>query len=107
MRHRRKPTIMQDIPTIVEDLDDDDDEEVDDDDELEGNDPNEASEEKESQFMYFNEIAEAVAPMLDEMFPASTGVKIIAEPGRYLVAAAATLVASVVSIRNNLMDTKV
>lgn len=51
--------------------------------------------------MYFDEIAEAVAPMLDELFPPSTGVKIIAEPGRYLVAAAATLVASVVSVRSN------
>ena len=98
---------MQDIPAIIEDLDDVDDDEEEDDDEIEGNDPNEASEEKENQFMYFNEIAAAVAPMLDEMFPASTGVKIIAEPGRYLVAAAATLVASVVSIRNNLMNTKV
>ena len=39
--------------------------------------------------------------MLDELFPPSTGVNIIAEPGRYLVAAAATLVASVVSVRNN------
>merc|ERR1719356_1244776 len=39
--------------------------------------------------------------MLDEMFPPSSGVSIIAEPGRYLVAAAATLVASVVSVRSN------
>ena len=110
--HRRKPTMMQDIPTIresgLQDLDEEPllNDEDDDDDDIEGNDPKEATEEKETQFMYFNEIAAAVAPMLDEMFPASSGVKIIAEPGRYLVAASATLVASVVSVRNNLTDTK-
>lgn len=104
--HRKHPT-MNDIPDIIEEGDegvvDDDDNE---DDELEGKDPldldTESTDgEKERQYMYFNEIAEAVAPMLDEMFPPSSGVKIIAEPGRYLVAAAATLVASVVSIRDN------
>ena len=105
--HRRKPTMMQDIPTIREGGFDDEDPLSDDeeeDDEIEGNDPKESDDEKEKQFMYFNEIAAAVAPMLDEMFPASSGVKIIAEPGRYLVAASATLVASVVSVRNNLTD---
>ena len=110
--HRRKPTMMQDIPTIresgLQDLDEELllDDEDDDDDDIEGNDPKESPEEKETQFMYFNEIAAAVAPMLDEMFPASSGVKIIAEPGRYLVAASSTLVASVVSVRNNLTDSK-
>jgi hypothetical protein len=109
--HRRKPTMMQDIPTIRENglpnLDEEPLSDIeDDDDEIEGNDPKEVSEEKQNQFMYFNEIAAAVAPMLDEMFPASSGVKIIAEPGRYLVAASATLVASVVSVRNNLTDSK-
>ncbi|EED95030.1 ornithine decarboxylase, partial [Thalassiosira pseudonana CCMP1335] len=54
---------------------------------------------KGNQYMYFNEIAAAVAPMLDELFPPSSGVKLIAEPGRYLVAASSTLVASVVSVR--------
>lgn len=100
--------MMQDIPTIREDLDalelDEDALEEEDDDHLEGNDPKDAEEEKERAFMYFNEIAAAVAPMLDEMFPPSSGVKIIAEPGRYLVAASTTLVASVVSVRNNLTD---
>lgn len=100
--------MMQDIPIIRESgLDDDEEPLSDDDDDVEGNDPKEKAEEKEEkQFMYFNEIAAAVAPMLDEMFPPSSGVKIIAEPGRYLVAASATLVASVVSVRNNLTDTK-
>jgi arginine decarboxylase-like protein len=103
--------MMQDIPTIRENglpnLDEEPLSDIeDDDDEIEGNDPKEVSEEKQNQFMYFNEIAAAVAPMLDEMFPASSGVKIIAEPGRYLVAASATLVASVVSVRNNLTDSK-
>ncbi|KAL7427279.1 hypothetical protein ACHAXH_000591 [Discostella pseudostelligera] len=44
-----------------------------------------------TQYMYFNEIAEAIAPMLDEMFPPSSGVKITS----------ITLVASVVCVRNN------
>lgn len=96
---------MEDIPAIIEEgVEDIGDEDDDDDDEDEGKEPEEKSDEdedKERQYMYFNEIAEAIAPMLDEMFPPSTGVKIIAEPGRYLVAAAATLVASVVSVRNN------
>ncbi|KAL3791846.1 hypothetical protein ACHAW5_002897 [Stephanodiscus triporus] len=62
---------------------------------------------KERQCMYFNEIAEAIAPMLDELFPPSSGVKIIAEPGRYLVAACSTLVASVTSVRSNRTSDKV
>mmetsp|Transcript_18043 Transcript_18043/g.37835 ORF Transcript_18043/g.37835 Transcript_18043/m.37835 type:complete len:766 (-) Transcript_18043:187-2484(-) len=111
--HRRKPTVMADIPSIrEEELDDDEDDELPDDGK-EGKDPKDISddesseEEKERQYMYFNEIATAVAPMLDEMFPPSSGVKIIAEPGRYLVAAAATLVASVVSVRANATTDKV
>lgn len=104
---------MADIPSIrEEELDDDEDDELPDDGK-EGKDPKDISddesseEEKERQYMYFNEIAAAVAPMLDEMFPPSSGVKIIAEPGRYLVAAAATLVASVVSVRANATTDKV
>ena len=114
--HRRKPTELEPIPSIREELgedgeeeDDDDDEE--DDDEQEGKEPKKKPSEddddstlgdNEREYMYFNEIAEAVSPMLDEMFPPSSGVKIIAEPGRYLVAASATLVASIVSVRNNI-----
>ena len=70
-------------------------------------DEEEEEEGKETQCMYFNEIAEAIAPMLDEMFPPSSGVTIIAEPGRYLVAACTTLVASVVSVRSNRTSDKV
>lgn len=105
--HRKKMTIVEDIPVIREgdEIGDDNDDEEEDD-TKEGMEPgseddDEPAEEKERQYMYFNEIAEAVAPMLDELFPPSSGVKIIAEPGRYLVAAAATLVASVVSVRTN------
>ena len=94
---------MEDIPIIEEE----EDEVVDDDEEIEAKEGKELldeeslEDEKERQYMYFDEIAEAVAPMLDELFPPSSGVKIIGEPGRYLVAACATLVASVVSIRHN------
>mmetsp|Transcript_10438 Transcript_10438/g.25622 ORF Transcript_10438/g.25622 Transcript_10438/m.25622 type:complete len:834 (-) Transcript_10438:475-2976(-) len=106
--HRRKPTIMEDIPSISEEgveIGDDDNEDEDDKEGKElihGDDEESSEDEKEERpCMYFSEIAEAIAPMLDEMFPPSMGVKIIAEPGRYLVAACCTLVASVVSIRDN------
>eukprot|EP00584_Thalassiosira_punctigera_P004137 CAMPEP_0172527018 /NCGR_PEP_ID=MMETSP1067-20121228/1815_1 /TAXON_ID=265564 ORGANISM="Thalassiosira punctigera, Strain Tpunct2005C2" /NCGR_SAMPLE_ID=MMETSP1067 /ASSEMBLY_ACC=CAM_ASM_000444 /LENGTH=809 /DNA_ID=CAMNT_0013310675 /DNA_START=233 /DNA_END=2662 /DNA_ORIENTATION=+ len=109
----KKLSGMEEIPSISEGGDEADDknkDDIDDDDDPEGKDPSEessAQEEKERQYMYFNEIALAVAPMLDEMFPPSSGVRIIAEPGRYLVAAAATLVASIVSVRNNRTDDSV
>jgi len=97
---------MEGITDIIEE-EENDEEEDEDNEEIEakeGKDPNDEESlegEKERQYMYFDEIAEAVAPMLDEMFPPSSGIKIIAEPGRYLVAASHTLVASVVSVRNN------
>jgi ornithine decarboxylase len=53
-------------------------------------------------YMFFTEIAETVSPWIDEFFDPS--VRVIAEPGRYMVAAAATLVASVVGTRSNEMD---
>ncbi|KAL7534476.1 hypothetical protein ACHAXR_007960 [Thalassiosira sp. AJA248-18] len=106
--HRRRPTAMEDIPTISEGEDEVDVDNEEEDKEIEakegkelGNDDESSEEEKDRQYMYFNEIAEAVAPMLDKLFPPSSGVKIIAEPGRYLVAACATLVASVTSVREN------
>lgn len=59
---------------------------------------------EESHFMFFTEIAEQVAPILDELFPESSGVRIIGEPGRYMVAAAATLCCSVIANRTNQVD---
>jgi ornithine decarboxylase len=55
-------------------------------------------------YMFFIDIAQAVAPMIDNLFPSS--VRVIAEPGRYFVAAAATLVTSVVGARSNEIDEK-
>jgi diaminopimelate decarboxylase len=52
-------------------------------------------------FMFFNEIAEQVAPIIDQVFPVEEGVRIIGEPGRYFVAACATLCCSVISVRTN------
>lgn len=115
--HRRKPTELEPFPSIREELGESlsDEEESDDEDEVEGKEPAKklSGEEDDStlgdnerDFMYFNEIAEAVSPMLDEMFPPSSGVKIIAEPGRYLVAAAQTLVTSIVSVRNNITNSQ-
>ena len=118
--HRRKITELEPIPSIREELgeaESDEDEDEEDVDEKEGKELKAISKEEkdddttlgdnEREYMYFNEIAEAVSPMLDELFPPSSGVKIIAEPGRYLVAACATLVASVVSVRNNITDKNV
>lgn len=63
--------------------------------------------EEGERFMFFTEIAESVAPVIDEIFPIESGVRIIGEPGRYFVAAAATLVASVVGTRSNEIDEEV
>ena len=52
-------------------------------------------------YMFFTEIAQEVAPMIDSLFPVESGVRVIAEPGRYLVAACATLCCSVISVRSN------
>lgn len=110
-------TELEPIPSIREELgeeESDDDEDDEEDDEKEGKEPKKEDDDdtstlgdNEREYMYFNEIAEAVCPMLDELFPPSSGVKIIAEPGRYLVAACATLCASIVSVRNNITDKNV
>jgi ornithine decarboxylase len=52
-------------------------------------------------FMFFSEIADHVAPELDRLFPRGGGVRVIAEPGRYFVAASSALVVSVTSVREN------
>jgi hypothetical protein len=59
---------------------------------------------EENRFMFFTEIAEKVAPVIDAYFPPESGVRVIGEPGRYFVAACATLCCSVVSARTNEMD---
>jgi hypothetical protein len=59
----------------------------------------------DDRFLCFSEIAEEIGPVLDRLFPEESGVRIIAEPGRYMVAAAATLCCSVVAARSNEMDT--
>ena len=56
---------------------------------------------EEGKLMFFSEIAEAIVPIMDELFPPDSGVRIIAEPGRYLVAAAATLCTSIIGVRAN------
>ena len=57
---------------------------------------------EDTPYMFFTEIAETVSPWIDELFEPS--VRVIGEPGRYMVAAAATLVTSVVGSRSNEMD---
>ncbi|BET00341.1 ornithine [Nesidiocoris tenuis] len=47
----------------------------------------------------FDKVSGSVLTSLDEYFPAGTGVKIIAEPGRFLVATAYTLATRVHSMR--------
>lgn len=94
-----------------------DHESVDDDDEvpegLEADKINAIQEEKKSEgeeddrFMFFTEIAERVSPMLDRLFPKESGVRLIAEPGRYFVAAYSTIMTSIVSCRDNVVDTMI
>jgi Pyridoxal-dependent decarboxylase, C-terminal sheet domain/Pyridoxal-dependent decarboxylase, pyridoxal binding domain len=55
-------------------------------------------------FMYFTEIAEVVGPLIDRLFDPS--IRVIAEPGRYFVAACATLCCSVIATRTNQADDK-
>jgi len=62
------------------------------------------SKEDEDHFMFFTEIAAEVASAIDRYFPESSGVRLIAEPGRYFAAAAATLCCSVVSARSSAFD---
>ncbi|KAL3881866.1 hypothetical protein ACJMK2_028258 [Sinanodonta woodiana] len=47
----------------------------------------------------FNEIAEVVNEALDLYFPSDDRIRIIAEPGRYMVASAFTLVANIIAKR--------
>lgn len=89
---------------IEEDIDDEEDEEEEEDHVgLEIKEP----EEEEERFMFFTEIAERVRPMLDRLFPPESGVRLIAEPGRYFVAAMATIVTSVISCRENQVESGV
>jgi diaminopimelate decarboxylase len=48
----------------------------------------------------FVEIANAIRPVLDELFPSSEGVQLIAEPGRYFVAESHTLMVNVFGKRS-------
>ena len=90
---------------LAEENDEEDEEEGEEDDNvgLEIKEP----EEEEERFMFFTEIAERVRPMLDRLFPPESGVRLIAEPGRYFVAAMATIVTSVISCRENQVESGV
>mmetsp|Transcript_21181 Transcript_21181/g.24170 ORF Transcript_21181/g.24170 Transcript_21181/m.24170 type:complete len:664 (+) Transcript_21181:137-2128(+) len=72
--------------------------------EQEGLDPNQNKIEDDSPYMFFTEIASQVAPMIDKLFPSD--VRVIGEPGRYFVAAAATLITAIVGARSNEVDEK-
>jgi len=47
----------------------------------------------------FPDIARQLAPTLDQLFPAKSGVRIVAEPGRYLVHSSCTLMANIIGRR--------
>lgn len=72
--------------------------------EKEGVEVDKKGDEDEDHFMFFTEIVAEVAPAIDRYFPESSGVRLIAEPGRYFAAAAATLCCSVVSARSSAFD---
>lgn len=97
------PSLRQRKYTIDEEIDEEEAE----DNMKEGFKSEEAEEKAYKPLMYFTEIADAVTPMLDDLFPAETGVRIIAEPGRYLVAASCTLATSVISVRKNAVNEKI
>jgi diaminopimelate decarboxylase len=56
----------------------------------------------DDRFMFFTEIAERIAPFIDKLFPPT--VRVIAEPGRYFVAACATLCCTIIAVRSNAVD---
>lgn len=47
----------------------------------------------------FVQVCDILNPLLDEQFPVSSGVRIIAEPGRFYAASAFTLAVNVVARR--------
>jgi len=52
----------------------------------------------------FDEICDALVPALDEYFPEDSGVRIIAEPGRFFVASAFTIAVNVIAKRRLARD---
>jgi ornithine decarboxylase len=52
----------------------------------------------------FDEICDALVPALDEYFPEESGVRIIAEPGRFFVASAFTIAVNVIAKRRVARD---
>jgi ornithine decarboxylase len=54
--------------------------------------------------LFFEEVAEVLNEALDEHFPASSGVRILSEPGRYMVHSSQTLAATVIGKRVTKMD---
>jgi len=69
----------------------------------EGLEASQCNSDDDDHFLFFTEIAEYVAPIIDRLFPEDE-IRVIAEPGRYLVAAAATLVTAVIGTRTNAVD---
>ncbi len=51
----------------------------------------------ETFFFFTCQITAVITPALDKYFPADTGIKIIAEPGRFYVASAYTLVVNIIA----------
>ncbi|UJR17655.1 hypothetical protein I4U23_004551 [Adineta vaga] len=49
----------------------------------------------------FSKLARTINQTLDELFPESTGIQIIAEPGRFYAAASMNLVTSIIGLRLN------
>jgi len=86
----------------ADEIDDEEEKEVE---KIEGVKADKEKEEEDDHFMFFTEIAAEVGPALDKYFPASSGVRLIGEPGRYFAAATATLCCAVSSARSSAYDT--
>lgn len=59
---------------------------------------------QQSSKITFDEICDALGPALDEYFPKDSGVRIIAEPGRYFVASAFTIAVNIIAKRRVARD---
>lgn len=54
--------------------------------------------------MFLFQIADVVSESLDEHFPSESGVRVIAEPGRFFVASAFTLCANIIAKRDTMSE---
>lgn len=59
---------------------------------------------KNPHFFFLNDLSDHLGPLLDKIFPPESGLKLVGQPGRYLVASCTTKFISVYAVRSNTTD---